>query len=172
MTAVAGVGVDDAGVGLVKVVVPGEQPVALRRLGGEGRAGDLLAVDGHGDQPLGNALGHEGNQLGVRRSAPRGQKLVEIVAAHNLHLVDIAVVVVVVADGDLTDGGEGTDLIPPEAENAGGGQHHQGDQHAQGGQKPFAGFCLGHKTGFSFCSCIWVCARRPKTGGSPGAERC
>ena len=62
----AGISVDDAGIGPGEVVIPGKQPVPLRRGRGEGGTGDGALADGHGDQVLGDLPGNKINQLLVR----------------------------------------------------------------------------------------------------------
>ena len=128
---------NDAGVGFAHIVVSGKQLVSRRRLGGEGGTANLRVLDGNGNQTLGDVLYGEGNQFGIAGNAALGQKLVHVVAALDVQLIDGAVVMRVVPGADLAEAGNGGQLIVPDGIDCQGGRKNQ---QRQDGGNDFYGF--------------------------------
>ena len=155
VAALVGLGADDAGVGLREVVVPGKQTVPLLGSGGEGGAGNLRLADAHGDQPLGDMAGDEGNQLRVAGGPALGLELVQIEPALHIHEVDGAVQVAVVPLPDELHAGQGKDLIVPQGEDGDHQRQQQGQNRRQRAEKasspPFGGLYSDvHKSFLAF----------------------
>ena len=74
VTAVAGIGEDQTGVGLAEVVVPGKEAAAVLGLGGEGGAADLRSLQADVDKPLGQVAGDEGDKVAVAGAPPWARK--------------------------------------------------------------------------------------------------
>ena len=118
-------GKDQHGIGLGEVVVAGEQPVALPGGGGEGGTADLRRADLDVHYAARDVVGDELDQFVVVADAALGHKIVQIEAALDMHRIDRAIQMVVVAVAQHLDAGHRADLIVPHSIDSGGGQHEQ-----------------------------------------------
>ena len=118
-------GKDQHGVGLGEVVVAGEQAVAVLGRGREGGAADLRRADLEVHHPVGDVAGDELDQFVVVADAALGHKIVQIEAALDMHRIDRAIQMVIVAVAQHLDAGDRADLIVPHSIDSGGGQHEQ-----------------------------------------------
>ena len=85
VSAVACIGEYHAGIRLVEVIVARKQPVAVRRLCREGRAGYLRLRKPHVYESLGYVVGDEGYELAVALGAALFEVFVEVKAALDGH---------------------------------------------------------------------------------------
>ena len=125
MTPLVLFGKDQHGIGLGEVVVAGEQPVALLGGGGEGGAADLRRADLDVHYAARDVVGDELDQFVVVADAALGHKIVQIESALDMHRIDRAIQMVVVAVAQHLDAGDRADLIVPHSIDSGGGQHEQ-----------------------------------------------
>ena len=138
-------GKDQHGIGLGEVVVAGEQPVAVLGRGREGGAADLRRADLEVHHPVGDVAGDELDQFVVIADAALLDEIIQVKIALDMHRIDRAVQMLVVAVAQHLDAGHRADLVVPDTVDDGGSsrhQHHDGRQHHQ--QDLFqTGFFLG-----------------------------
>ena len=175
MTAVAGIGEDQTGVGLAEVVVPGKEAAAVLGLGGEGGAADLRSLQADVDKPLGQVAGDEGDKVAVAGGAALGQEIVKVIAAGDGHLVDGTVQVVVVPFHDLLKGQQGSDLISPQDPHShrqddyyGGQGRQQNEEDLLHSDRLLLNRLFAHENAPYVCWIEWV-PRQP-LGGAPAGE--
>ena len=131
VSAVAGIGIDDAGIGLGEVVISSEHSVAVLGLRREGGAGDVRGGQSHIDEPFGDVVGDEGDELAVALHAALFDEFVEIEPAFHGHGIDRAVLMRVVAHAYLFHADGGGDLVAPHARDGNGERTDEDDDHGQ-----------------------------------------
>ena len=110
---VARVGEYERGVRLRKIVVAGEDPVPFRRDRRERAARDLALLDIHFDQPAGDFVRDEADEVAVVRRAALREEIVEIESARNVHAVHRAVLMLVIAVRQLFEARQRGNFVPP-----------------------------------------------------------
>ena len=143
VTALVGMGADNAGVCLGEVVVPGKEPVPLRGLRGKGGAGNLRLADAHGNQSLGDIAGDEGDQLRVAGGPALGHKLVQVEPALHVHDVYGPVQMAVVPLPEELHAGQGQYLVVPQGKNCDHQYQQQRQNCRQSAQQNFLPPLLG-----------------------------